>query len=375
MFPHPAIVTLTLLAFAPVDHGSPPADRPAAASKDAARRVLAPPGKATIGPVPSAGDAADDPAIWVHPSRPERSLLLATDKRGGLLVYEFDGDLHQVVADGSRPNNVDVLYDFVLGGVPVDLAVASCTAEEQPGVKVWVIEPSTRKLVDALASPVFAVFGGETPYGLCVYRSRVTGKSYFVVTHKQGRVEQWELFDDRGRLAAKRVRELKLGSTAEGCVADDEHGALFLAEEDVGIWKVGAEPGDKAAPELIAKVGEHGLAKEVEGLTLYCASNGQGYLIASSQGNNSFKVYDRGGEHRYLFTIDPRPGRHDDVEQTDGLAVTNAPISREFPKGVLVLQDGHNTRGNQDFHLYAWEDVAGGQLIVDTRWSPRTRKH
>jgi 3-phytase len=33
-------------------------------------------------PVPSSGDAADDPAIWVHPGDPARSLVLGTDKKG-----------------------------------------------------------------------------------------------------------------------------------------------------------------------------------------------------------------------------------------------------------------------------------------------------
>lgn len=375
MFPPLAVASLSLLAFAYTDLGSSTpagARAPALAKPDHA--VVAPPGRATIGPVPNSGDAADDPAIWVHPSQPERSLVLATDKRGGLLVYEFDGDLQQIVADGARPNNVDVLYDFVLGGIHVDLAVASCVAPEQPGVKVWVIEPSTRRLVDAHASPVFRVFGGKTPYGLCVYRSPRSGKAYYFVTDKEGTVEQWELFDDRGRLAVKRARTLVLDSKAEGCVADDENGTLFLAEEDIGIWKFDAEPAAKTKRTLIARVGDHGLAKEVEGLTLYYATGGRGYLIASSQGNDSFKVYDRTGDHRYLFTIDPRPGRHDDVEKSDGVAVTNVPVSRQFPKGVLIVQDGWNERGNQDFHLYSWEEIAGDHLIVDTSWSPRRKR-
>src|SRR6187551_2490222 len=31
-------------------------------------------------PVKGFGDAADDPAIWVHPTDPEKSLIFATDK-------------------------------------------------------------------------------------------------------------------------------------------------------------------------------------------------------------------------------------------------------------------------------------------------------
>jgi 3-phytase len=37
------------------------------------------------------GDAADDPAIWVHPVDPALSLVLGTDKKGGLNVFDLEG--------------------------------------------------------------------------------------------------------------------------------------------------------------------------------------------------------------------------------------------------------------------------------------------
>src|SRR5256885_2032975 len=83
--------------------------------------VLTPAVRIDTDPVPSTGDAADDPAIWIHPTHPEQSLVLGTDKRGGLHVYGMDGHERSVVSDGARPNNVDVLYGFRLGGKSVDL--------------------------------------------------------------------------------------------------------------------------------------------------------------------------------------------------------------------------------------------------------------
>jgi len=74
-------------------------------------------------PVPTEGDAADDPAVWVHPTDPARSLVLGTDKKGGLHAYSLDGRDRQLVSPGSRPNNVDVLYGFRLDGRPTDLAI------------------------------------------------------------------------------------------------------------------------------------------------------------------------------------------------------------------------------------------------------------
>jgi 3-phytase len=109
----------------------------------------------------------------------------------------------------------------------------------------------------------------------------------------------------------------------------------------------------------------------VEGLAIYYRPEGQGYLIVSSQGNNTFKVYTREGDNRYLLTIDPAAGAIDDVNDTDGIAVTNRPTSSQFPNGFFVVQDGTNAGGNQNFKLYSWEDIAGGLLAVDTRWLPR----
>ena len=66
-------------------------------------------------PVPTDGDAADDPAIWIHPVDPAKSLVFGTDKKGGLHSYSLDGRERQLVSPGCRPNNVDILYGFSLG--------------------------------------------------------------------------------------------------------------------------------------------------------------------------------------------------------------------------------------------------------------------
>jgi 3-phytase len=216
------------------------------------------------------------------------------------------------------------------------------------------------------------VFSGGEPYGLCTYRSPRSGRCYFFVTGKSGAVEQFVLEDaGGGKIGGARVRGFKLGSAAEGCVADHELGNLYVAEENVGIWKFDAEPETRRAGTLVAKVGDHGLRSDVEGLDIYYASGGRGYLIATSQGNDSFKVYAREGINRFLLTIDPRADVIDDAEDTDGIAVTNRPTSWRFPKGLLVVQDGHDEGGTQNFHLYPWEEIAGTRLLVDTARSPR----
>ena len=334
--------------------------------------TVAPEARVETVPVPHGGDAADDPAIWIHPTDPEKSLVLGTDKHGGLMVYNMDGSQRQLVSDASRPDNVDVLYGFSLGGKRVDLAVAGCRPKNAPaGVKVWTID-STGTLSDATAGGVIPVFGGITPYGTCVYHSAKSGAFYFFVNTPAGQVEQYRLDDaGDGKITGTRVRAFGVASICEGCVADDELGWFYLAEENVGIWKFGAEPDAGDRGTLVARVGEHGLVADVEGLTLYCATHGRGYLVASSQENNTFKVYEREGDNHYLLTIDPRAGRIGDVEHTDGITVTSCPTSRQFPRGVFIAQDGKNEGADQNFKLYAWEDIAGTRLIVDTEWSPR----
>ena len=49
------------------------------------------PAAAETVPVPDACDAADDPAVWVDESDPEASLIVATNKLRGLVVYGLDG--------------------------------------------------------------------------------------------------------------------------------------------------------------------------------------------------------------------------------------------------------------------------------------------
>src|SRR5881628_2143438 len=183
--------------------------------------IVQPEARAETAPVPHRGDAADDPAVWIHPRDPGLSLVLGTDKQGGLHSYNMDGSEEQVVADAPRPNNVDVLYGFKLEGRTVDLAVASLQASKKRGtrgVKVWAIDAATRRLSDVTQGGSIRVLGGKKPYGLCGYRSARTGRFYVFVTDERGGVEQYELTDaGGGRIAGAPVRSFAVGSTAEGC--------------------------------------------------------------------------------------------------------------------------------------------------------------
>ena len=332
--------------------------------------VVRPVARLETRPVPNRDDAADDPAIWVHPVSPELSLILGTDKQGGLHLYDMDGSPRGTVGEGTKPNNVDVLYGHELGRRRVDLAIATTRSSQARGLKIWAINAKTRELSDVTAGDVIEVFEGREPYGCCAYRSERTGQSFAFVTSKDGVVEQYELRTERGRVAADRVGTFKFDSAVEGCVADEELGFVYVGEEKRGVWKFPAEPARNRRGELIARVGQNGLTADVEGLAIYYGKNRAGYLIVSSQGNNTFKIYERTGTHRYVRTIAPRSGRLGDVQETDGIAVTSRPTSPTFPKGLFIAQDGRN-EPRQNFKLFAWEDIAGADLVIDTGWSPR----
>jgi len=63
----------------------------------------------------------DDMCIWLHPSDLSRSTVICSDKTAyKLFVYDLNGNTIQVVAAEHR-GNIDVRYQFPLGGRLVDI--------------------------------------------------------------------------------------------------------------------------------------------------------------------------------------------------------------------------------------------------------------
>ena len=323
-------------------------------------------------PTPSGGDSADDAAIWIHPTDPGQSVVIGTDKDGGIAVYDLAGSELSYRPDGEI-NNVDLRYGFALGGELVDLVAASNDTTDT--LAVYVVDPATRSLESVAAG------GGIPtpirPYGSCMYRSPVTGRFYAFVNSRGGVVEQWELLDAGGGLVSgSLVREFDVGSQTEGCVADDETARLYVGEEAVALWRYGAEPGDGETRVQVdtTEVGGH-LVADVEGLALYTASEGAGYLIASSQGSDAYVLYEREGANAYVGTFQIVDGiAIDGTSGTDGIDVSNAALGPGFPSGVFVAQDGDNGDENQNYKLVPWQSIAAAYappLHIDPTFSPR----
>ena len=252
-------------------------------------------------------------------------------------------------------NNVDLRAGFSLGGQKATIVAAGNRADNS--IAIYRVNASTRMLENVAARKIVTI----PAYGSCLYLSQKTGKLYYFVASKTGEVEQWELFDSGGKVDAKSVRRFKVGTQLEGCVADDELGHVYIGEEAVGIWKFGAEPDSADSRVQVDRAGSGGnLVADVEGLTIAYGKDGTGYLIASSQGNNSFVVYRREQNNAYVktFTIASHNGI-DGVEDTDGIDVTMANLGPAFPLGLFIAQDGINDKGNQNFKLVPLQSILG----------------
>jgi len=310
-------------------------------------------------PVASGADAADDPAIWANLSNPAASWVIGTDKQGGLHVYDMQGKSRHFAADGKM-NNVDLRTGYRLGGRDTVLVTASDRTNK--AIAIYSLDTVTGTLSN-VADGVQAT-GLSDPYGQCMYRSK-SGRTYVFISDPDGLVRQWELIATRaGKVRAKQVRDIKFSSQTEGCVVDDANATLYVAEEDIGLWKVTAEPIRNAAPASVDKVATNPKLKDdMEGVGLYDLGGGRGYLIVSSQGNNSYAVYRREGDNAYLgsFSVmaDPAKGI-DGISETDGLDISSANLGPGFENGAMVAQDGRNMLPveNQNFKFVPWSVIA-----------------
>jgi 3-phytase len=311
-------------------------------------------------PVETDGDAADDPAIWVDRTDPSRSLIIGTQKQSGLYVYDMQGRVVQFLPDG-RMNNVDVRDGFRLDGQPVSLVTASNRTDDT--ISIYRVDPVARRLVNVADGP--QATGFVDPYGLCMYTSARDGRHYVFINDTEGAMKQWELLDaGNGRVRANLVRQFSFTSQTEGCVADDATGALYVAEEDVGLWRMSAEPDDGDTRTSVTTVaGNSAVKDDLEGIGLYDLGNGRGYLVVSSQGNNTYAVFRREGANEYVgsFAVLGDAARGiDGISETDGLDVLSANLGGPYAHGVFIAQDGRNIapQEHQNFKLVPWSAIA-----------------
>jgi myo-inositol-hexaphosphate 3-phosphohydrolase len=350
----------------------------------------------------------DDPAIWLHPTDAAQSIVAAAMKDGGMEVYDLDGNLLQSISpEGVRYNNVDVVYNVPLGGATVDLIAAT----DRYGDKFafFRVDPETRELVDVTdpANPLLFTPEGQesdettTAYGIALYHDTAAGEVYVFANRREtGELAQFLLSDNgAGQVAVTRVRDLLVptppdaeteDAQTEGMVVDVDSGILYVGQENFGVWKFEAAPDGSSEPTLVDTIQPQGqvLQPDVEGLTIYYGPEGSGYLLVSSQGDNTFAVYERSGDNAYLGSFQVGAGEAaDGAQESDGAMVLNVPLGERFPNGILIVQDGNNQppvmveddgeleNVSTNLKFIDWAEVANSfdpPLLIDTEsYTPR----
>lgn len=302
----------------------------------------------------------DDMCYWVHPTNPALSTVIVTDKFAGqIFVYDLAGTPLQVLPSPS-PRNVDTRYNVPFDGSCID--VVAFTDRTEDIIRVYRVDRATRGLVRIDDGAIHT----QDNYGFTLFQQADGRLLGLTGDRDTGLMRQFALFENGlGRMSGYETSWTFHETRIEGVVADDETGYYYLGEESVGIWRVGAL--DHTDRTLIARVGDAtGLVGDIEGLALYHAAGGQGYLIASSQGDNKFTVIDREPPHlgRGSFRVQG-------VRATDGIDVLNTSLNGTFSKGIFSAHNGGSNCCS--VASVRWEDIANAlNLAVDTdSWSPR----
>lgn len=294
-------------------------------------------------------DAADDPAIWRNPANPAASLVVGTDKKGGLYVYDLKGAQKSFLAAPGL-NNVDLVE---LPGGQV-LAVASDRSDLATG-QLFVAKLDT--LTGTLALVTRVRVGPGEGYGVC--GGDVEGDGSFTIysAFKSGAIYRTGLKFLGGKLVDETVLLSSVPTQTEGCIYDPRTGMLYIGEEDSGIWAIaGRSQGGAESRKLVATIDNKMLVADVEGLAIAPEGMDGGYLVASSQGDNAYALF-RLPEVKPVGRFRIAQGGFGSVEETDGIELDNRDFGLDFPQGLFIAQDGKNAPQAQNFKYVRWDDV------------------
>jgi len=374
IWPALALTTLVLLTSSGCRRASSPPDEdstqppPAPSPLSKATEIESEYATATLSNDP------DDPAIWVHPADPSRSLILGTMKvaapAGSLIVFGMDGQIRQVISGIDRPNNVDVEYGLPLAGRPTDIAVVTERLARQ--LRIFRIDPAEGRLIDLGGVPILEAQAGEAgaPMGIGLYRRARDGAIFAIVAPKEGPRQnylwQYQLIDaGGGRVGAKFVRRfgnfsattVREENEIEAVAVDDALGYVYYADEADGIHKWHADPDHPEAGRELAHFGRSGYRGDREGIAIYALPDGTGYIVSTDQldEDSEYHVFPRegaaGNPHDHSRQIAVFRGGAD---ATDGIEIASTPLGRGLPSGVLIAMNS----GPRNFVVFRWQDLA-----------------
>lgn len=296
-------------------------------------------------PVFAGDDAADDMCVLENFNNPESSLIISSDKKYGIIVYDLKG-VKLYDYEVGRINNVDILPSrlfqnkYIVAGTnrtynSIDIYLFNSKGELENLI--------LRKEIPSL----------KDVYGVTFYRDDFN--TYLFISDKKGNVEQWSYNNDEVNSEIKFVRKLKFSSLVEGLVADESKGKIYIGQERKGIWELNAFPSFDSQKKLIFKKSKN-FKPDFEGLALRDDGNGEGYLIASVQGSNGYLIIDRKSLDAKIFFRIIDGDKIDGTTETDGIDVTSIKTSK-FPNGFFIAQDDDNDGLNQNFKLVDWNKI------------------
>ena len=296
-------------------------------------------------PVFAGDDAADDMCVLENFNNPESSLIISSDKKYGIIVYDLEG-VKLYDYEVGRINNVDILPSrsfqnkYIVAGTnrtynSMDIYLFNSKGELENLI--------LRKEIPSL----------KDVYGVTFYRDEFN--TYLFISDKKGNVEQWSYNNDEVNSEIKFVRKLKFSSLVEGLVADESKGKIYIGQERKGIWELNAFPSFDSQKKLIFKKSKN-FKPDFEGLALRDDGNGEGYLIASVQGSNGYLIIDRKSLDAKIFFRIIDGDKIDGTTETDGIDVTSIKTSK-FPNGFFIAQDDDNDGLNQNFKLVDWNKI------------------
>ena len=308
----------------------------------------------------------DDPAVWVNPADPAKSLIIGTDKDkdGALYVFDLNGKVQpdKTVHGLKRPDNVNVEYGLMLGGKPTDIAVTT----ERFTHKLRIFSLPAMKPVDGGGLEMFVDETG-TDYrdlmGISMYRTKA-GKIYAIVGRKSGPTDGTYLWqyrlEDNGAGTVKATLVRKFGNYSglkeiESIAVDDQLGYVYYSDEGKGVHQYYADP-EKGNKEL-ALFATKGFTQDHEGISIYNLTDSTGYILVSDQGANKFHIFSREGTaqdpfgHALLKVVTVA------ANQSDGSETVALPLNANTRHGLFIAMSDNKT-----FELYRWEDIAGKDL-------------
>ncbi|WP_430906031.1 phytase [Maribacter sp. 2-571] len=357
----------------------------------------------TSEPMLGNGDKADDPCIWIHPYTPSKSVVLGVNKSktdvGGIYAFKLDGkSVRQntwqeginLFEKGERYNNIDIKYNFDTGQQLWDIVCVSNRSDEE--IDVFKVNKNTSgdfvtlEKVGEIALGNGFLSGGDAPYGLAMFHNKAKDIHYVIVSDKAGKVAQYRLEPNLSGAEEDRIKGVRVttvidvsgnGTEVEGIVADDEKNVIYIAAEDKGIYRYPTNGDGVLMNERVTVAtvsGNANLAADVEGLTLYYGNSGNGYLIASVQGKNQYAVFERAfadsqAKNKYLKSF-----ALTDVQNTDGIDVTNVNLGGDFAKGMFLAHDGVANQISR-YKFVKWDAIANAgntPLNIQTDYDPRS---